>query len=132
MAPQEDAYQTELLYVLKSWLGEGVIVVSQPIAVIEGDQKKGRPRHSDILIEFELERVVLELVAHTGFAGVREHVDRICRCARACGARRARCKGARGQPSLGAAFYDCRLWTRVALREARCVQVDDSNSRHGH
>jgi hypothetical protein len=86
LVPQEDAYQTELLYVLKSWFGEGIRVVSQPIAVVEGDQKKGRPRHSDILIDFQLDRVVVELVAHTGVAGVQEHVERAERDARVLGA----------------------------------------------
>ncbi len=85
-APQEDVYQTELLSVFKSWFGRGTLVLSQPIAVLERQQNRGRPRHSDILIEHRGKRVLLELVAHTGFAGVQEHVERAERDAKVLGA----------------------------------------------
>jgi hypothetical protein len=88
-AAQEDVYQTELLSVFKSWFGADIDVLSQPIAVIEGDQKRGRPRHSDIVIARKLQRVLLELVAHTGFTDVEEHVRRAERDALVLGASEA-------------------------------------------
>jgi hypothetical protein len=86
LAAQEDVYQKEMLAVFKSWFGPGVEVVSQPVTVFDAHEKRVRCRHSDILIERELQRILLKLVAHATFADVKERVDRAERDAIALGA----------------------------------------------
>jgi hypothetical protein len=88
-APQEDVYQTDLLFVLKKWLPEDVQVLSQPIAMMEKGERPGRPRHSDILIVSRQQKILLELVAQTDLKGVEEHIRRAERDATVLGAEEA-------------------------------------------
>jgi len=73
-APREEVYQLELVSSLKSWLPLFYDVFTQ--VVVENERCKRTDMYADVMIQMNEERILLELVAHTGKDNVAEHINR--------------------------------------------------------
>lgn len=82
-APKEDVYQVEIVFALKAWFPENYELFTQ-VTVPQAGKRKNMS--ADILMKKYDEKILFELVAHTGRSEVEEHIDRVKEYAEVLGA----------------------------------------------
>merc|ERR1711974_63629 len=72
-APREEVYRLNFVYHLKTWLPKSFAVYTE--VKVRSEQKK-KDLSADVFVVSKKERILFELVAHTGRNDVEEHINR--------------------------------------------------------
>merc|ERR1712137_555109 len=71
LVPKEEVYRLHIVYHLKTWLPNSFKVFTE----VKVCSEKKKPLSVDIVLDSKKERILFELVAHTGRNDVEEHIN---------------------------------------------------------